>query len=252
MKLKLFGKDIFEWSKDNQLFGLATSENKESDIMPNFYDFANNPSDLSRFVSIDEVNNVASKLNSKDSPKKSKREITPKEVYNLKTLNETSFILKTDAKYVDEQIIEFKEKLRLIKQTKSDYRRGVQEVASILLRMENRKKYKQYKEFFEEFPYTTTAKIAELIKNETHLKMDEVAQFMADMPKEATKVMKDYTDTTMKLCNKKPIFYIIANKKDFEKTKKRRDPILLAQSPFGHLWQICGAWDEEMLLVDEL
>ncbi len=44
----------------------------------------------------------------------------------------------------------------------------------------------------------------------------------------------------------------IADKKDFEKKDKRRDPILLAQSPFGHFWQILGAWDKEMLFLEEL
>jgi len=64
--------------------------------------------------------------------------------------------------------------------------------------------------------------------------------------------MKNYNKATDKLCGKQAVFYIIANKKDFEKTDKRRDPILLAQSPFGHFWQILGAWDEECLIIEEL
>jgi hypothetical protein len=113
-----------------------------------------------------------------------------------------------------------------------------------IVRMENRKKYSSVKDFFEEYPYTNSSRIAELVKKHDHLKLGKVEQFLADMPKEAVKAMKDYTAKTKELCGKKAIFYIIANKEDFKKTEKRKDPILLAQSPFGHFWQILGAWDE--------
>ena len=64
--------------------------------------------------------------------------------------------------------------------------------------------------------------------------------------------MKQYNKHTDELCSKQAVFYIIADKKDFERTSQRRDPILLAQSPFGHFWQILGAWDKEMILIEEL
>ena len=131
-------------------------------------------------------------------------------------------------------------------------RNGVVEIASILLRMENRKKYKQFKKFYDNYAYTSNAKINELIKKHKYLKLGKIDQFIADLPKEATAEMKEYTAQTKKLCDKKPVFYIVADKKDFEKSDKRRDPILLAQSPFGHFWQILGAWDKEMLLLEEL
>lgn len=45
---------------------------------------------------------------------------------------------------------------------------------------------------------------------------------------------KEYTEFCLQVCNKKPIFYVIADSKDFQVVNKRRDPILLAQSPYGH------------------
>lgn len=150
------------------------------------------------------------------------------------------------------QLADFKDKLGLIKSEEYDMRRGVDEIASIITRLENRKKYAEVKEQYEEFPYTTTSKINALVKEQKHLKLGQVAQFLADMPKEATEAMKRYNKATNQLCGKQAVFYIIANKKDFEKTETRRDPILLAQSPFGHFWQILGAWDEEMLFLEEL
>ena len=97
-----------------------------------------------------------------------------------------------------------------------------------------------------------TTKINEILKAHDYLKLGQVAQFVADMPNEAIKAMKSYDEGVDKLCGKKAVFYIIADKKDFEKTQTRRDPILLAQSPFGHFWQIIGAWDREMLFLEEL
>ena len=49
----------------------------------------------------------------------------------------------------------------------------------------------------------------------------------------------------------KRLFKAIFNR-DFEKQYERRDPILLAQSPFGFYYHILGAWDTEMLYLPEL
>jgi hypothetical protein len=177
---------------------------------------------------------------------------TPKKIFELKYLNKKGFKINTDSKYVDEQLSMFKDKLDLIKTAEFDMSRGVNEIASIVLRLENRKKYSEHKDFFEEFAYTTTDRINSVIKNNQNLKLGKVEQFIADMPKEASDVMKKYNEESKKLCGKQSVFYIIADKKDFQKSEKRRDPILLAQSPYAHVWQILGAWDEEMLLLEDL
>jgi hypothetical protein len=54
------------------------------------------------------------------------------------------------------------------------------------------------------------------------------------------------------LSNKTTHFYVIADKKDFDKTPAKRDPILLAQSPFGFFWNILGAWSDEMIFLGDL
>jgi len=75
--------------------------------------------------------------------------------------------------------------------------------------------------------------------------------FIPDFPVEAIKTMQTYTDKVMEVCGKKPIFYVIAEDDNFKKAYGKRDPILLAQSPFGFYWYILGAWDKEMLLLSE-
>jgi hypothetical protein len=64
--------------------------------------------------------------------------------------------------------------------------------------------------------------------------------------------MKEFTETTEALCGKKPNFSVIAEAKDFQSKYEKRDPIILAQSPFGLYYHILGAWDKEMILLSEL
>ena len=264
MELKLFGKSIFEYSKNKSSGYLieAMEGAKTSKYLPDFYKgFAQDdswiPLSVASLASTEVValeNKIKKSMTGKKGEKKveKKREFTPKEVYNLQMLNDKSFVMKADPEYVEKQIAEFKDKLGLVSSEEYDMRRGVEEISSVLVRLENRKKYKQFENYYSEFPYTTSGKIAELVKEHDNLQMGQVAQFVADLPAEATKVMKEYTEQTKLLCEKMPVFYIIADKKDFKKTEKRRDPILLAQSPFGHWFQILGAWAEEMLMLDEL
>lgn len=263
MKISLFGKNLFEIKKSTgeSIYNMGFDKAKETKHLIDFYRETGQSSEGNVLWNVAEIQDVnLQKLVGKKTNKKTKapkveapkEKITPKGVYQLKMLNDASFKIKTDPTYIDEQLATFKEKLGMIKTTEWDMNRGTIEIGSIITRLENRKKYDQFKDFYEEFPYTSTAKISELVKTHNHLKLGQVEQFLADMPKEAVDTMKRYSDKTVALCEKKPIFYIIANKKDFEKTEKRRDPILLAQSPFGHFWQILGAWDEEMILIEEL
>jgi hypothetical protein len=126
------------------------------------------------------------------------------------------------------------------------------EVSALMERLENRKKYTKYKEFFEGFQNTTDEKIDVLLKKYDHLTMNTSDIFIPEFPDEAIDIMVKYTDHMKKICDKKPVFYVIAPKDLFKKVDGKRDPILLVQSPFGFFWQILGAWDEEMLILGEL
>lgn len=276
MKISLFGKNLFEISKSGSgnptsayLYNTASDTLAKSDYLIDFAkdtkfgigegSFGNQF--LQDYALVEAGNGswiAAPKVKKKEKGKKVEKkpepkiELTPKGIHELKLLNDDAFKIKTDPTYIDEQLESFKEKLSMIKMKDFDMNNGTVEIASIISRLENRKKYAEFSSFYEEFPYTNTGKINEIIKAHSNLKIGEVSQFLADMPKDAVDVMKNYTSKTKELCGKKPIFYIIADKKDFQKSDKRRDPILLAQSPFGHFWQILGAWDEEMLFLDEL
>ena len=256
MEIKLFGKSLFsvKSSRVEQLLQSA-STGPESKFLPDFYRGFEGSLSLGDYITLSEVSTIqkTGKKAVRKVPKvPEKPTVTPKGAYELKLLHDDKFILKTDPAYVDQQIADFKDKLALITSEEYDMRKGVKEIDSIVTRMVNRKKYPEVKEFFEQYPYTTSGKVAGLIERYGNLQIGQVAEFLADMPKEATEAMKGYNAYTQNVCGRQAVFYIIADKKDFKKTQQRRDPILLAQSPFGHVWQILGAWDEEMLMVDEL
>lgn len=125
------------------------------------------------------------------------------------------------------------------------------EMIDMVTRLENRKKWVEFKEFYEQFDNTTSDKIQDLV-NKYKLVLKGSDLFVAAFPDEAIAIMKEYKEQTVKLCGKAPIFYVIAEESNFKDEYKKKDPILLAQSPFGAYWQILGAWDKEMILLEEL
>lgn len=263
MEIKLFGRSLFGFKKEDHFYNQGINQVRKSEFLPDFQNTDSNEflQDLQSISDATPTNSFStststttpvSKRTKKVKPEPIVKTKTPKEIHEMKFLHDLSFKFNTDPAYVDSQLEDFKTKLSMISGEEYDMRRGVEEIGAIVTRLENRKKYPEFAEFYSEYPYTTRAKVTDLIKEHTNLQLGKIAQFLADMPQEATKAMKEYTAQTVKLCGLKPVFYIIADKKDFKKTEKRRDPILLAQSPFGVAWQILGAWDEEMLLVDEL
>jgi len=148
---------------------------------------------------------------------------------------------------IDAKIAVMKAKIDLIRN--NSY--AEKEVIDMVTRLENRKKWEEFKEFYSQFNNTTSDKVQTLVnKYELVLKGSDL--FIGNMPDEAINIMKEYVDQTVNLCGKRPVFYVIAEQQEFKDQYKKKDPILLVQSPFGAYWQILGAWDKEMILLEEL
>jgi len=147
---------------------------------------------------------------------------------------------------IDEKSSVLRDKEKLIEQ-----KYAKREVTALIERLENRKKYTENKAFFDRFQNTTDEKIDVLLEKYA-LVMKNSDIFVPEFPTEAIKVMTEYTEKVKALFNVTPVFYVIAEDKDFIKKYKKRDPILLVQSPFGFFWQILGAWDKELILLSEL
>jgi hypothetical protein len=147
---------------------------------------------------------------------------------------------------IDEKIDMLRDKEKIIVQSYAK-----REISALLERLENRKLYHANKSFFDSFQNTTDEKIQVLLdKYELVMKASDL--FVPEFPKEAIDIMKKYIKAVEKICKKKPVFYVIATSDNFKTVEKKRDPILLVQSPFGFYYQILGAWDKEMLILSEL
>lgn len=178
-----------------------------------------------------------------DSPIANKKiAVKPKDVLEELETIPTPWTLSN----LDDKIGVLKYKAQLITQSYSK-----REVVALIERLENRKKWHKFKDFFNEFQNTTDEKI-DILLEKYDLVMQTSDLFVPEFPDDAIEVMKKYTENMEKLCKKKPVFYVIAEPDKFRKAYEKRDPILLVQSPFGFYWQILGAWDKEMILLSEL
>ena len=171
-----------------------------------------------------------------------KLKVKPVDVLNELEVMPTPFTLIL----LDEKIGILLDKSKLIVQHYSK-----REVEALIERLENRKKYNENKLFFDKYQNTTDEKIDTLLgKYDLVMKTSDI--FIPEFPDEAIKTMTQYTEKMKLICDKKPVFYVIAEPVHFKKAYEKRDPILLVQSPFGFYWQILGAWDAEMILLSEL
>lgn len=147
---------------------------------------------------------------------------------------------------LDGKIEVFSDKSKL-----SNQRYAKAQIDGFIKRLENRKHYHENLDFYSSFQNTTDEKIDNLL-SKYKLVMKTADLFVPTFPKEAIEIMKKYTTVTESFSDEKPVYYVIAEEKDFQKKREKLDPILLVQSPFGFTWQILGAWDKEMLLLSEM
>ncbi len=268
--MKIFGKDLFNFKKETPILAMydfaqhGITKGDQDDI-PTMFVYTKED--------IEAIKQKA--MQSKAKPKKKDKKVskfekpseisfTPKGIYQMKALNDNEFFIKTDPDYIKQQILELNDKVEFMganKKTKKiedkilrefgGIKDGLQEIESMIERLRNREKLDQVKEVVDKYPHTTTALIVHVLGMGS-LWCKKADEFIPDFPKEAIEAMKEYQTMCLKVNNKKTHFYVIADKKDFEIKNKRRDPILLAQSPFGFFWQILGAWDKEMIYLGDL
>jgi len=115
--------------------------------------------------------------------------------------------------------------------------------------LEARKKGKKMLDEFNKWPLTTSDKIVKLL-SKYKLQKAHINQYHLALPKEAIDEMEAFYNLFSKVTDTKPEFIIIADK--MEEVDKKRDPILLATSPFGKFFHVLGAWDKEVEIMHEL
>lgn len=198
------------------------------------------------FIQITNSENVSWGDNQINTPvKKIKTEAKPIEVWEL--LRNTNDPV-VDCSELDEKIKIINDRIRVLSEYTGD--RDINEEKQCIIYLEARKKYEKYKEKFA-YPTTNMKMMNELCDLYT-LKIASINQYSGTMPKEAIDELDKYTKSFKKVTGKLPSVRLIVPEKDFKVEEKKRDPILLAESPFGNWWYILGAWDKEVLIVDEL
>lgn len=241
---KLFSRKSLAEKENEVLFGARESDGLDETFLFDFKNYSSGyrgGSGINTFLTVS--GNSGSSDDEKETEKVSKKiAMKPIEILGELETIPTPWTMAN----LDDKIEVLKYKRDLITQKYSR-----REVEALIERLENRKKYDKFHAFFNSFQNTTDEKIDALLdKYDVVMKTSDL--FVPEFPDDAIAVMKNYTDNMMKLCKKKPVFYVIAEPDKFRKAYERRDPILLVQSPFGFYWQILGAWDKEMMLLSEL
>jgi hypothetical protein len=130
------------------------------------------------------------------SETKKKIAVKPKDVLKELETIPTPWTLSN----LDDKIEVLKYKADLITQHYSK-----REVQGLIERLENRKQWHKFKNFFQEFQNTTDEKI-DILLEKYDLVMKTSDLFIPEFPDDAIAVMKKYTDNMQKLCKKKPVF----------------------------------------------
>lgn len=253
--MKLFGKQLFERAPketvmwDFAQFGVVQQAHLFNDV----------------FTFVDQTGESdADKIKRKNKKKKDIILVTPKGLHKMQALNHKTFKIICDEKYLQDAIEKCQDKLALMPRG-TDRKEGIEfgglrgaekygrkEIESILERLSNRRKIASVQTIIDKYPHTTSQLIGSVLEKYKHLRFEKSSTYVPDFPREAIQAMKEYNRVCQYLCGKDTVFYVVGQDKHFTKASSRRDPILLAQSPFGFFWQILGAWDEEMEYLDEL
>ena len=128
---------------------------------------------------------------------------------------------------LNSKIEDLQDKTKLLNQ-----RFAKQQIKGLTQRLENRKAYKENYKFFESFPNTTDAKIDALLQR-YKLVIEKSDLFVPTFPKEAISIMKQYNKEVEKFTDETPVYYVIAEEKDFKKKYEKLAPNICQKKPKG-------------------
>lgn len=110
-----------------------------------------------------------------------------------------------------------------------------------------RKKYAKFKSLFK-WKVTTKEKINVLL-SKYKLQTVSFPAYYKCIPNEALDEIEKFADALDKVSDKQPELSLVI---DYKGPEQKKDPILLACSPFGMWYYVLGAWDKEVEYVDDL
>jgi len=152
-----------------------------------------------------------------------------------------------DEKILKDQIKLVGERIRVLsKHTRgnlNDERKTIQYLKARLL-------FKKYGHLF--IWKTTNETMIQKLVSTYKVQKVNFESYIKVVPNDALNDMEKFAEAyynVVDIKNAKPIFELIV---DYQGKEHRRDPILLAQSPFGRWYYVLGAWDKEVEIVEEI
>jgi hypothetical protein len=112
-----------------------------------------------------------------------------------------------------------------------------------------RKNYLKYKNTFAW--ETTSDELIEKLCKTYKVRMVEFSSYARNIPAEAIDELEKFNNAYEKVRDDMPILKLIIDD-TVESKERKKDPILLASSPFGAWWYVLGAWDKEVEIIDDL
>ena len=113
--------------------------------------------------------------------------------------------------------------------------------------LEARRKFMKHRDNFK-WEITTHSLVDKLCKK-YKLRLASFEGYHKNVPMEAIEGLEKYCEAYSRVRNDEPVLHLIIDDGGKE-TKK--DPIVLASSPFGYWFYVIGAWDKEVEVIDEL
>ena len=165
----------------------------------------------------------------------------PVEIYE-QIISETP---KINLNNLDGQIKLVKERMKVLEQHTRNVDLKHEKIAISYLKA--RKKYLKYKDEFK-WAITNQDMIDKLCKK-YKVKKVSFGDYYRNIPKEGVDEIKKFGEALQNVSNNDPLFELIIDEGGKE---EKKDPILLATSPFGNWYYILGAWDKEVAIVDKL
>lgn len=220
-------------------------------LFRNGWDLASREEAYSEYISFQPIgtttNSVSPLIFSQPSKSSKKSErINKKPVEVFKEI--ISEIPQFNVANLDEQIKLVKYRMKVLK----DHLNGGIELSDereALGFLEARKKYGKYKHLFQ-WGVATFSGVKNLCEK-YEVSFVDMGSYYKTMPMEAIDQLEKYSAVYEKVRNDHPVLKLIIEAGP-EKPEVKKDPILLASSPFGRWWYILGAWDKEVEIVDDL
>lgn len=146
---------------------------------------------------------------------------------------------------IDDQIKIVKARLKVLKR----FNGQISDELLALRYLKARKKFSRYEKYFH-WATTTDSKIQELV-DKYKVQFVPFESYSKSIPNEATDELEKFSSAWEKVVDDEfsPDLKLIT---DYKGPEHKKDPILLAESPFGAWWYILGAWDKEVEIVDDL